>query len=162
MIFNLKNNNSGFTLLELLLYVAILAGFLMVIVNIFFSITTSSSKEEARNEVRQNLRFSSQQITDEIRKASSINSISVGGDVLNVTVDGVATEFKVVSGVLKKVRGASTENITSDKVVVSITDPVFVQSGDTIQINLKIDYNDKGKGDYKFSETVKTTVSMRL
>jgi len=162
MMHNFKINQQGFSLLELLIYIAILSGFLLVIVNIFFTVSTSSVQEEVRAEVRQNLRFASQQLTDEVRKATTVDYISVNGDTLRLIVDGSPTEFKVVGGVLEKTRGVSTENITTNDVTVSVTDPVFAQIGNTIQINLKIDYNDNGRGDYKFFESVKTTASLRL
>lgn len=157
----LKINQCGFSLLELLIYVAILSGFLLVITNIFFTVSTNSVREEVHTEVRQNLRFASDQVTNEVRKAAAIDFISANGDTLRVIVDGAPTEFKVVGGVLQKIRGASTENITTDNVTVSTTDPVFTQIGNTIQINLKIDYNDNGREDYKFFESVKTTASLR-
>lgn len=155
-------NQRGFSLLELLIYIAILSGFLLVITNLFFTVSTSSVREEVSTEVRQNLRFAGDQMTSEVRKASAIDFISANGDTLRLVVGGALTEFKVEGGILKKTRGASTENITTDNVTVSVTDPVFTQIGNTIQINLKIDYNDNGRGDYKFSESVKTTASLRL
>lgn len=148
--------------MELLIYIAILSGFLLVVVNLFFTVSTSSVREEVRSEVRQNLRFASRQITDEVRKAAAIDFVSANGDTLRLSVDGSPTEFKVVSGILQKIRGVSVENITTDNVTVSIVEPIFIKIGNTIQINLKIDYNDNGRGDYKFFESVKTTASLRL
>lgn len=156
------NKQSGFSLLELLIYIAILSSFLVVIVNLFFTVSTSSVREEVRTEVRHNLRFASEQITNEVRKATAIESVSPSGDSLQITVDGAPTEFRVTGGVLQKIRGASQENITTGNVTVNTTDPIFTRIGNTIQINLKIDYNDNGKGDYKFFESVKTTASLRL
>lgn len=159
---NFKINQQGFSLLELLIYIAILSGFLLVIVSLFFTITTSSVREDVRSEVRQNLRFASDQITNEARKAAAIDFVSLNGDTLRLIVDGASTEFRVNGGVLQKIRGASTENITTDNVIVSISNPVFTKIDNTIQINLKIDYNDNGRGDCKFFESVKTTASLRL
>lgn len=157
----IKKNQRGFSLLELLIYIAILSGFLLVIINLFFSVSTSSVRGEVSSEVRQNLRFASQQVTDEVRKATAIDFVSVSGDNLRLIIDGAPTEFKIVGGILEKTRGMTTENITTNNVTVSTADPVFTQIGNTIQINLKIDYNDNGREDYKFSESVKTTASLR-
>lgn len=161
-----KNNNGGFTLLELLIYMAILAGFLSVIVNMFYTISSSSAKEEVRFEVQQNLRFAIQQITDEARNSSSI--ISATEDTLRLAVSGKITEFKVIGGVLRKTTdaggaGEKTESVTNDKVkvMVDIANPIFIKLGNTIQINLKIDYNDNGRGNYKFSDRAQTTVLLR-
>lgn len=158
--------------MELLIYIAILSGFLLVITNLFFTVSTGSVKEEVRAEVRQNLRFASQVMVDEVRSGKEIISTTLpnggSGNVLDIkNSGGSTTRFNVSGGVLQRIKnlglpGEITENITTDKVVVSISPEIFNRIGETIQINLKIDYNDNGRGDYKFSESVKTTVSLRL
>lgn len=173
MILNFRiNNHRGFSLLELLIYIAILSGFLLVIVNLFFTVSTSSVREEVRAEVRQNLRFSSQKIVDDMRSAKEILSSTLpdggGGNVLDIkSIDGTTIRFSIMNGVLQRTQKfglveEKTENITTDAVTVSTTPEIFNHIGNTIQINLKIDYNDNGRGDYKFSESVKTTASLRL
>lgn len=171
-MYNLKNNQQGFSLLELLIYIAILSGFLLVITNLFFTVSTSSAREEARAEVRQNLRFASHRIANEVRSAREIVSATLpdggAGNVLDVKiVDGTITRFNVSNGVLQRTQnfglpGETAESITTDNVAVSISPEIFNRIGSTIQINLKIDYNDNGREDYKFFESVKTTVSLRL
>jgi Tfp pilus assembly protein PilW len=168
---NYLNNSHGFSLLELLVYMAILAGFLIVIVNLFFIISTSSAKEEARAEVRQNLRFAIEQIKADIRFSGAaivINAPTSGGagNTLNFTIGGTTTDFSVASGVLQRTRGAVTQNITTDKVAVSVANSIFtridnVGAKPTIQIVLTMSYNDNGRPDYKFFESVQTTVSVR-
>ena len=159
----IKDNQKGFSLLELLIYIAILSGFLLVIVNLFFIVSSSSVREEVRAEVRQNLRFSGDQIITDIRSASAISVPASGsGNTLTITVNTIETSYNVFGGVLQKTRNSVTENITTDTVTVDIANPIFTRIGDTIQINLKIDYNDNGRGDYKFFESVKTTASLRL
>lgn len=168
---NLKNQQ-GFSLLELLIYIAILSGFLLVLTNLFFMVSTGSVREEVRAEVRQNLRFASQQITDTVRSGKEIISATLpdggAGNVLDIKIaGGTITRFSVSNGVLQRTKnldlpGEITENITTDNITVSISPEIFNRIGSTIQINLKIDYNDNGRGDYKFFESVKTTVSLRL
>lgn len=168
MKFILKNNK-GATLLELLIYMAILAGFLSVVMNIFFMITGSSAKEEARSEVQQNLRFASTQIVNDIRTAKSINlPVSGEGNILEIDNGFLITRFSVSGGVLTRIKnpglpGEIIENITTNNVTVSASGPplIFARVGDTIQINLNISYNDNGRPDYKFSAASQTTVSLR-
>lgn len=158
--------------MELLIYIAILSGFLVVITNLFFTVSTGSVREEVRAEVRQNLRFASQQITDEARSGKEIISATLpdggAGNVLDIKIaGGIITRFSVLNGVLQRTQnfglpGEVTENITTDKVTVSVSPEIFNRIGDTIQINLKIDYNDNGRGDCKFFESIKTTASLRL
>lgn len=168
---NIKNDQKGFSLLELLIYMAILAGFLIVIVNLFFIISTNSAKEEARAEVQQNLRFAVQQIKADIHSSGAaivVNAPASGaaGNTLNFTTGGATTDFSVASGVLVRTQSAVAQNITTGKVTVSAASPVFTRIDNTgakptIQIILTMSYNDNGRPDYKFSETVQTTVSLR-
>lgn len=182
--------------MELLVYIAILSAFLLVIVNLFFSISSSSAREEARSEVRQNLRFASQQIVNSARSATvfcvdpnpDCNTASDSeGNILDITVDNLTERFRVSDGVLQRIQSASggtcgpddgckadcatfdsdcaAENITTSKATVyspAASPFIFTGIGDTIQINLKIDYNDSGRGDYKFFDSVRTSVSLRL
>lgn len=172
---------------------AILAGFLVVLVNIFFVISTNSSHEEARAEVQQNLRFASSEITEKVRSSSDITvPVKDGqGNTLDITLNDLIVEFRVQEGVLQKIQSATgatcapgdgcqagcgsfdtdctPENITADNVIVSFPGSapfIFTrtESGNakpSIQINLAISYNDKGRPDYKFSEVFQTTVSVR-
>ncbi len=163
-------NNRGFSLLELLIYMAILAGFLVVLVNLFFMISASSSREEARAEVRQNLRFAAQQITTDIRSATAISAPIVGGEgnALNITVGGEDIAYAISGGVLQRTRGAITENITTAK--ISVSNPsaapfIFTRDNSgirpTVQIILEMSYNDNGRADYKFSDKLQTTASLK-
>lgn len=155
--------------MELIIYIAIFAIFLMVIVNIFSIIVLGSAKEEACAEVRQNLRFAIEKITDEMRSASDITQPATdgtSGNVLILTVNGTSTQFSISGGILQKTTGAITENITSDRVVVDVSSDIFSRVGNinakpAIQIILTISYNDGGRPYYKFRETIQTTVSLR-
>lgn len=157
-------NNSGFSLLELLIYMAILSGFLMVIVNLFFSISGSSSREEARKEVQQNLQFAFDTIANETRSASAITVPISGatGNILDITVNGDTTEYSVSNGILQRTRNAVIENVTTSEVTVDAANPIFTRIGNTIQIILTISYNDNGRGDYKFFKTDQTTVALKI
>ncbi len=164
-----KTDNRGFSLLELLIYMGILAGFLSVIMNIFFMITAISAKEEARTEVQQNLRFAAAQIMNEVRAAQTINAPSSGeSNILELNMAASVTRFSVANSVLVKTKnlglpGEITESITTNNVAVGTAEsvPIFTRVGDTIQINLAISYNDNGRPNYKFSAKSQTAVSLR-
>ncbi len=169
MTLDCANNNQGFSLLELLIYMAILSGFLLVIANIFFMITASSAREEARNEVQQNLRFAISKIVNEARLAKNIITPASGeSNILDLDMGSATTRFSVAGGVLVKTAnlglpGEITENITADNVSVGIAESplIFTRVSDAIQINLAISYNDGGRPNYKFSAKSQTSVSLR-
>ena len=165
--------NKGSSLLELLIYIGILAGFLTVVTNLFFMISVNSAKEEARIEVQQNLQFAISQITNEIcfgENAAIINNpiSGVPENILNYTANSVITEFRVIDGVLKKIEdlggpSENTKDLTNNNVIINTAESkIFTRIGDTIQINLEISYNDNGRPSYKFSQKIQTTVSPRF
>lgn len=167
MNFSILKNNKGFSLLELLIYMAILSSLLIIIVNIFFMISSNSAKEDAKIEVQQNLQFAINEITNQMNNCgtgiSIITPVNSGGagNALEITVDGLNIQYDVLSGTLRKTIGASAENITSSDVIIETINPIFKRIKDTIQINLKISYNDKGRPSYKYSREIKTTISAK-
>lgn len=167
MNISIVKNNKGFSLLELLIYMAILSSLLIIIVNLFFMISSNSAKEEARIEVQQNLQFAINEITNQMNNyntdISIITPVNSGdaGNALEITVDGLNIKYDVLSGALQKTIGASAENITSNNVIVDTTNPIFKRINGTIQINLKMSYNDKGRPSYKYSNEIKTTISAK-
>ena len=170
---NRIKENKGFSLLELLIYIGILSGFLAIITSLFFMISVNSAKEEARIEVQQNLQFAISQITNEISFSESVTIINnpisgVPENILNYTVNGVIMEFRIEDGVFKKIEdlGGPSENIkdiTSSNVIINTSgSKIFTRVGDTIQINLEMSYNDNGRSSYKYSQKIQTTISSRF
>jgi prepilin-type N-terminal cleavage/methylation domain-containing protein len=161
-------NNKGFSLLELLIYMAILSSLLIIIVNLFFMISSNSAKEEAKIEVQQNLQFAVNEITNQMNNYNTDISITTPmnsgdtGNMLKVSIDGENIKYDVSSGIFRKTIGISpAENVTSSDVIVDETNPIFTRIKDTIQVNLKISYNDKGRPSYKYSKEIKTTISIK-
>lgn len=167
----IKNNQCGFSLLELIIYIGILSGVMFMIVNLFVILSASSANDEARTEVQQNLQFAMQQIADEVRSGKEIVSATLPdgekGNVLDIAAaDGMITRFSVLGGILQRTEdlglpGETSENITTDKVAVNISPEIFYRVGDTIQIIMEISYNDNGRKDYIFSQKNQTAVSIR-
>ena len=160
-------NNKGFSLLELLIYIAILSGLMIIIVNLFFMISLNSSKQDARIEVQQNSQFAINEITNQMKNYDAdiiiITPANSGddGNILEITTNGSYIKYDISSGILRKTINASTKNITSDNVIVETTNPIFKRINNTIQINLKISYNDKGIPSSIYSSSTKTTISTK-
>ncbi|MBI5466118.1 MAG: prepilin-type N-terminal cleavage/methylation domain-containing protein [Candidatus Kerfeldbacteria bacterium] len=161
----------GFSLLELIIYIAILAVLLMVIVGLASTSSQSSSAEEARAEVQQNLRFSLDTISSAVRRAASINTPTAGGSgsALSLAMsDGSKnpTVFDLSSQVLRITEGAGiAQALTNNRVKVTSIGFQHLANASpakpTIQITLTIAYNDLGRSVYQYSKTEQTTVSLR-
>jgi Tfp pilus assembly protein PilW len=120
-----KNRKTGFSLIELLLYIAILGMFIFAITS-FLNIMTSSRINnqtvlEVNNQGSQIIRI----ITQTIRNATGVNnpSFSSSSNVLNLStsISGTSpTIFSESGGILSMKEGSSSAvSLNNDKVVIS-------------------------------------------
>lgn len=70
------NNQQGFTLIELILYIAIVTIVISTIVPFAWNIIGGGTKSNTQQEVSSNARFISERIKHEIRNASGINNLT--------------------------------------------------------------------------------------
>ena len=156
----------GTTLLELLIYIAILALILVVIGETFTTIILAKKRIESRKEVSKNLDFALQKIEQSIRGASAVTG-SYPADTLSLTVSGQAVTFSLSEGILQKTEGGTNYNITSDKVIVSAgSDYMFYKienplTSPTIQIKIKMSYNSNDPQLQNIESQSQTAVSLR-
>lgn len=120
------NKQSGFSLLELIIYIAVISVISGIFVAILFNLNLSSTKSTTETEVQQNLRNAMQSISQTIRSAQYINTPTVGnsGATLIAVVNGQNVEYSLGSTAsstasLKRVTGTNTDFISSDKIMVT-------------------------------------------
>lgn len=162
--------NGGFTLIELLLYLAILATVLLVMVGFLWDIIIGNVKENSYREVQQNGRFALAKISQEIKKATAINSPPPGlsSDSLSLAMAAThsnPTLFDVANGKLRIRRGESEPyELTSDRVRVSdlqFTNLSFADTPGTVRIEMTIEHLNPGaRMEYQASVNLSTTVSL--
>lgn len=158
-------DKKGFTLIEILVYVAVLA----IITSASFSLILwaihSNSKIKAMGETLYNARRAMEIMTYEIKKAKSISSSSTA---IHLCLENdFTTEFYLcgtTSNILCQKKGLEDPIfLTSDKVEVNNLE--FTQIATTtpsIQINLKIDYkNPADRSEYRASVNATSTASLR-
>lgn len=119
------NNKQGFTLIEMLLYVA-LSGVILLAVSLFFSLSLSArAKAQSIAEVEQQGAIAMKTMTQIIRNASAVSSPSAGAtsSALTITVPTGAkspTIFDASSGVLRVQEGVgSAVSLTDRRVIIS-------------------------------------------
>ena len=163
-----KIQNTGFTLVELLLYIVIVALITGVIAQTLISITATQQKIEARKIVDENLDFALKKIESEIKKAKSA-AVNATGDILTLTLDDDSTVVFSVdeSDILQKQVGGINYPITSDKVIVTNVDGVlfskiqYSSTATTTQIKIKVQYNSQDPKLSAIASQIQTTVSLR-
>lgn len=161
----------GISLLELLLYVAILSGLMVVISGAFISLSKGRGQSEARNEVNAAIRFSAEKIRQDIKGATAVVTPVLGtsSSTLNITVGGVAVIYDVSAGQLRRKEGAASPVVVTGPGIVANT-PTFTRlenyntnfsaTTTAVQIAVTFQYN-ASSTDWNFSDSLRTTVSLR-
>ena len=171
-ILNLKLLNSkGFTLLELLIYIAILAIITLVIANAFIMLNRSRGQVEAKNEVSSNLRFALEKTRREVVTAtnlitpadkntsSSSLALAAGGDTIRY--------FASSSQLFRQVNANAPERITGSNVKIDSinfkrlenTNTVLKKKRVSVEISLAVSYNSLSP-DWQYSASDKTTAEL--
>jgi len=167
------SRSCGVTLLELLIYIAILSGLMVVVSDAFISLSKGRGQSEARSEVNSAIRFASDIIKQDIKNATAVISPSLGtpGSALTLTVGGVPIVYDITGGILRRSVGGTPENVTGGSVSVDV--PTFTRienfnpnigaSGATttaIQVVMTMRYN-SSSGDWAYVDTLRTTATLR-
>ena len=170
-----KKNGAGFTLIETLIYIAIIGGVVATFVNFSLTISDSRNKTYVVQEVQANARTALDLITQNIQSANGINtsisifgsdpgllSLSMTSSTLNPTVIGLSED----DGILEMKQGTSASTtITSDE--LNITNLIFTNltassTRENVRIEIMIGFDNPG-GDIEFdySQSLQTGVSLR-
>src|SRR3972149_3993859 len=123
----------GFSLIELIIYVAIFSVISAVFIAALIQLSVGESRYKGTTEVQQNLRSAMEAIAKSARDASRVTAPSPGnsGNVLTlIAKDGQTVQYATTSiGVLQKQVGANPpENITTDKVKVTVLNFTTLQN----------------------------------
>ena len=150
-----KKTNKGFTLIELILYIALISIFITGAILFAWDIIYGGAKSGVQREVNQNLRLVAKRIAYEIRNSSAINSITVGDLCLaSSTPARNPTRIYVFNGQLYVAWGGGTINctgmtnnqpLTSNK--VSISGLVFTdRSSGSSSLNMEYSFTVTSSG----------------
>lgn len=164
-------DNRGFTLVELLLYAALLS-IIIFSVGIFLNLLLQSrTKNQVIAEVEQQGMLAMQRMTQVVRNSTLINSPATGasGSTLSVTMPQAVlspTVFALSGGVITMTQGvAAAVGLTNDLVSVSgLTFSNLSRAGTpgTVRVQFTITYiNNLGRNEYDYSKTFDSDASLR-
>ncbi len=167
---NVKCCNRGISLLELLIYIAILSGLMVVVSDAFISLSKGRGQAEARSEVNSAIRFAAERIKQDVKNASAISTPTLGtpASTLSLTVSGAPVVYDVLGGVLRRTENSVTASTTGS--AVSVDAPTFtrlensnsVLGATTTAIQTVITFRyDSSSGDWAYADTLRTTATMR-
>lgn len=166
-----KNNQKGFTLIEILLYIG-LAALLLASISAFFSlIIRSRVKSQTVSEVEQQGTQIMQIITQTIRSAENINSPSAGSSSSSLSLDAAGsgadpTIFDTDSGTARIKEGSgSVVSLNNSRIQISNLDFSNLSHSGTpgsIKVRFTLTHqNPGGRNEYDYSKTFYGTASLR-
>lgn len=160
----------GFSLLELLIYIAILSGLIIISANMFILLSRGQGQSSAKSEVDSSVRFATELIRQDIKNASAVSTPSLGtpSSTLSLTRGGVTILYDVSGGILRRKEGAATAvPVTNSNTTVGTptftrienTNTVFSTTNVAVKINMNFNYNSNSP-DWNYSTILQTTVDL--
>lgn len=169
----IKNNKkNGFTLIELIFYIALFSVFfvsLFLVLNIFYE---NKNKNSVTIEVEQQGLLISQVISQEIRNSQSIISPTIGDNSSSLSLQSFDVSrspivFYLDSGaVILSENGSVIDNLNSNRIIVSNLNFVNNSIVDNIQgisFSFTVSYkNNSGKKQYEYNKDFFGSVNLNL
>ncbi len=162
----------GFTLMELLVYISLVAGVLLVATTFAWSIIESRTKSFVVQEVQQNERFIIEKITQAVRGAADVTVPAVGVTDTGLTLasNDIAKDpvvFSLDTGTLSMSEaGGASVVLHSDS--INVTDLQFTNlttpNGKTsnVRVSITLEHiNPDNRTEWEFTDTVTTTIELR-
>ena len=170
----MKNKHQkGFTLVELIIYIAIVSVFVGAAVLFTWDVIYGQIRSNTQREVSQNIRLGSKRIVYEIRNASGINSVS-SDELCLANSDSTynPTKIYVNSDRLRIGWGGGSSNctsltndqpLTSNKVTVSSLSFTDVSSGtDSYNVSFSITVESTGeRSEWDHSQSYSSSAELR-
>lgn len=167
-----KNKNKGFTLVEIIISLLIFALILLAVISFFLTINASNLKTTADREALENARRVLDEITYEIRSATSIYTPSTTANQLSLETsrylpsgetDTFIDFFLCGSAVCLKKESQNPIALTSDSVhVANLTfSQISTGANPSVQVNLTVNYSNSSNPQNYSSISLTSTASVR-
>lgn len=161
----------GFTLIELIIYIGIVAAVLLVAFNFGWEIIYGNVKSQAWREVQQNNRLAMEKISRSILDADEINNPTPGNssNSLSLTMQDLSlspTVFQVINDKLTITQaGSGPYELTNDRSKVTnlqFTNVSYVRTPGAIRVQITIEHvNPNNLSQYEASLGTEITISLR-
>lgn len=164
----------GISLLELLIYIALLSGLMVIIADSFLSLSRGRGQAEARSEVQGAVRFAAERIRQDIKAASAVSVPALGtpGSTLQMTVGGTTILYDTLAGQLRRKEGAAAPvEITGTNIFVDT--PTFTRlenynpkigttGATTTAIQMAMTFHHSASStDWAYADSLRTTITLR-
>ncbi len=163
--------NEGFSLVEFLIYIGIVAVALTVIGNFAFHTIWGKARVASMDEVSQNARFALDRIALAVRNAQAINSPAPGTSAPALSLETLdpldnPTVFDLSSSVLRITEATDPPvNLTSSIVAVTslqFSNVSYPATPGTIRVSITVRFNNQSnREEFNFQETFHNTANVR-
>jgi type II secretory pathway pseudopilin PulG len=130
-------SNSGITIIEMTLYIGIVALISSSLVGLYIQIIQMKSKATAIQEVNESVRLAASRLDYEIRSAKSINSVGSSLSLSFADSSRNPTIFSLVNDRILLNVGVSTAYITSNLITITNFTLTNLSSGDSNSQNIR-------------------------
>ncbi|MEK7452993.1 MAG: prepilin-type N-terminal cleavage/methylation domain-containing protein [Patescibacteria group bacterium] len=167
--------NRGFSILELLIYMAIFSIISLALIDIIGALSRGWTRSQVEAEVQQNLRYAVNSISQDIKNASSVTTpdVNLSSNNLDLNLGGVSYKY-FLTGLnppilQKQISLSAAENVTTDKVkVIDIKFYTFLNQASTnsqiqattTQFFIKIGYNSNNP-EFSYQQSATSTINLR-
>ncbi len=131
----------GVTIIEMILYIGIVALISTSMVGLYIKIIQLRSKATAIQEVNESVRLAAAKISYEIRQSQSIRGVGASLSLNMADASRNPTTFALVSGRIQMKVGTSTADITSNLVNINSLTFTNLSSGDSLAQNIRFAVN---------------------
>lgn len=117
-----KTKQRGFTLVEMLIYMGLMAGFLLVLTDVLVAILDVKAESAATSSVEQDGRYIISRLSYDIARANSIttpSSVGSSGGVLTLKIGGDTYTYSLSGTNFQLVNSLGTNNLNSSESQVS-------------------------------------------
>jgi type II secretory pathway pseudopilin PulG len=166
------HRQSGYTLIELLLYITIVGTILLSVTGFFGVVMEARIKNKTINEVNQQGIAAMDAMTQTIRTATSITTPAAAGSGASLTLvvptASLSPTIINLSGTVLQIKegaGAAISLTSSDVQITSITFKNLTRSGTNgiVQISFTMSYNNTtGRNEYDYQRTFVSSAEVRL
>jgi len=166
-----SQNQRAFTLIELIIYIAIVMGVLLIAFNFSWEIIYGNVKSQAIREVQQNSRLAIEKIARAVLNASLVNNPAIGNssNLLSLTMQDVGldpTLFEVIVDKLSITQaGGGPYELTNDRVQVTnlqFTNVSYLGTPGAIKVQMTIKHvNPNNLSQYEVFLDTEKTISLR-
>lgn len=158
-----RKGSTGFTLVELIIYIALLSAFLLVLTNVFVTILRVRNESQASSSVEQDGRFILNRLSYDINRAT--NATVTSPDTMTLIIGGQNHTYSVNSSKLQLVSPSGTDFLNGSLSTVSnLTFQEVANTGgleETIKLQFTLESTTL-KGISRETRSFSTTIGRRI